>query len=84
MRTIADRAGIELKDEDGKPFHCGELMPTKGGLFGPDYAKCNTCGLMMANMASPHINGGVIFSEEVYEEFGEVMWRYKEGTNGTD
>ena len=77
VRTIAERACVELREEDGKPFHCGERMPTKHGLFGPDYAKCGSCGLTMWNAASPHVNGGYVFTEEVLEEYFDEMWTYE-------
>lgn len=71
-RTIAERVGIHLEGEEGHPFHCGERMRTKGGIAGTDYAECK-CGLIIANAGSPHINGGYILSEDLYEHF-DAMW----------
>ena len=79
VRTIADRAGIELQEEEGLPFHCGAKMRVKSGLMGPDYAHCNTCGLTMLNEASPHVNGGLVFNEEIMEKFGDSLWTTREG-----
>ena len=74
VRTVAERAGIELRGEEGIPFHCGERMQVKEGVMGPDYARCSPCGLTMLNAASPHVNGGVVWNEQVMEEFGNVLW----------
>ena len=77
VRTITDTAGIELRtveDEEGIPYHCEERMQVKGGITGPDYARCSPCRLAIGNMLSPHINGGVILKEELTEKFGESLW----------
>ena len=75
VRTIAERAGVAL-DEEGHPYCCGVRMQTKGGLMGPDYAKCHSCGTAIWNAASPHVNGGLVFSETVYELFGDQLWTF--------
>ena len=75
--TITNIAGIELRDENGKeriPYHCNEKMQVKRGIIGPDYARCNTCELVICNMLSPHINGGMILKEEVIRTYGESLW----------
>ena len=77
VRTIADNAGIELRtveDEEGIPYHCKEKMQVKGGIIGPDYARCKTCGLVIYNMLSPHINGGLILKEKVIKTYGHSLW----------
>ena len=74
IRTIAERAGVELKEEDGIPYHCGERMQVKAGIIGPDYVKCHPCGLLLLNTASPHVNGGIIWNEDVMEKFWDAMW----------
>ena len=79
-RTIAERAGIELRGEDGQPFHCGERMETRGGILGTDYARCRTCGLKMVNAASPHVNGGLVLNEDIMEEYGESLWAIPQHT----
>ena len=82
VRTIAERAGIELRtvdEEDGVPFHCGGRMQVKGGMWGPDYARCNSCGLLMSNAASPHINGGYVLKDEIIEQYGDSLWTTQEG-----
>lgn len=60
-------------------------MQVKGGIIGPDYARCKTCGLVIYNMLSPHINGGIILKEEPVQAFGESLWTirrtpWEEGT----
>ncbi len=76
MRTVTDlcaELGIELRGDDGQPFHCGERMRVKSGLMGPDYAECK-CGLRIGNAASPHINGGCILDDKWCEEHGDRTW----------
>ena len=84
VRTIAERAGVELRGDDGIPWHCEIEMQVKAGIWGPDYAKCNACGITMRNLASPHINGGVVFPEETHEAYGNVMWRWDPGKQEAD
>ena len=47
--------------------------------MGPDYAHCNRCGKTMSNQASPHVNGGILWNEEVMEAHGDRMWTFREG-----
>lgn len=49
-------------------------MQVKGGLIGPDYAKCHTCGQEIGNAASPHINGGYI-PDEAFLNSGKTWVR---------
>ena len=75
MRTVTDlcaELGIDLRGEDGQPWHCGERMRVKSGLMGPDYAECK-CGLIIGNAASPHISGGIP-SEDWCNEHGNRTW----------
>lgn len=74
VKTVARRAGIELRGEDGQPYHCGQRMHVKGGIFGSDWARCEACGLTMANYASPHINHGRLFDDDWYEKWGHRCW----------
>lgn len=80
VRTIAERAGIELRGEDGQPFCCDSRMHTKEGLMGPDYAKCSMCGTTMLNLASPHVNGGFLLNDDIMDEYGNVIWTYTKET----
>ena len=73
VRTLAAAHGIELRGDDGQPYHCGERMQVRSGLVGPDYALCR-CGLAIGDMASPHINGGIVFVKEWYEQHGHRTW----------
>ena len=82
LETIAERAGIELKDDDGKPFHCGKRMPTNSGIMGPDSANCRTCGLAIFNAASPHVNGGFTFPPEVMKEYEKSDVDIREESQG--
>jgi len=77
MKTVTDLCadlGIELRGEDGHPYHCGEKMETRGGIVGIDQARCLCCGLEIANAASPHINGHGLPPGEVIEG-GETWFR---------
>lgn len=77
VRTIAERAGIELRTVDGEegiPFCCGQRMQVKGGIWGPDHARCGSCRQEIMNLASPHINGGYVLSEAVLEAHGDSIW----------
>lgn len=70
IRDIDDvkaRTGIELCGDDGQPYCCGQRMQIKGGIIGPDYAKCHVCGQEIGDAASPHINGGYIPTKEFLE-----------------
>lgn len=75
MQTVTElcaELGIELRGDDGQPFHCGERMRVKSGLMGPDYAECR-CGLKIGNMASPHVSG-CFPSQQWLEENGNRTW----------
>ena len=74
--TIAARAGIELRDTNLIPHHCDQEMQVKAGLYGADYVHCHKCGLNMHNAASPHVNAGIIFNNDIMDEFGMVMWTW--------
>ena len=76
VRTIASKAGIELRGDDGQPYCCDERMQVKAGIFGPDFARCHQCDLQIWNSASPHINGGIVLNESVLERFGDEMWSW--------
>ena len=70
IRNIEDvktRTGIELRGDDGQPYCCDQRTQVKGGIIGPDYAKCHVCGQEIGNAASPHINGGHIPADEFLE-----------------
>ena len=78
VASICERAGVELRTVDGEegiPFCCGQRMQVKAGIMGPDYARCNECRLEVENLASPHINGGIVLNEEIILAHGERMWR---------
>ena len=47
--------------------------------MGPDYAKCRECKKEIMNLASPHINGGIVWNDEVMEAHGEGMWTVRGG-----
>ena len=82
VRTIAERASIELRtveEEEGILFCCDQRMHVKAGIMGPDYAHCNQCGQTMTNQASPHVNGGILWNEEVMEAHGDRMWTFTPG-----
>ena len=82
VRTIAERASIELRtveEEEGIPFCCDQRMHVKDGIMGPDYTHCNQCGKTMNNLASPHINGGILWNEEVMEAHGDRIWTFIPG-----
>lgn len=78
VQSIAASVGIELRGDEGQPFHCGKRMAVRS-LMGPDYAQCE-CGLTIGNIASPAINGGYVFEgDEVYsahwdDELGDCSW----------
>ena len=74
VRTAA-QIGVELHGEDGQPFHCGQRMTVKGGIVGTDYAKCETCGVALLRLDSPHVNGGHIFDAATYESLGDNVWK---------
>ena len=78
VRTAAGRARIELRGEDGVPHHCGAPMRVKAGLMGPDYARCDSCGLTLYNAASPHVNGAIVWNESIMEKHGNAMWTSEE------
>lgn len=73
VRQAADSIGVQLHGEEGHPFHCGERMTVKGGIFGVDYARCE-CGALMYRIDSPHTNGGYFLNEEALDNLGEAVW----------
>lgn len=66
--------GITLIGEDWIPYHCGSRMRVKSGFCGPDYAECRSCGLIIGDLASPHINRGHIMSDEWFDKHGDRTW----------
>ena len=74
VTDLCQREGIELRGDDGQPYCCGERMDVRGGIIGPDFAKCRKCGKAIGNAASPHINGGRIPSDEWIKENGNKTW----------
>ncbi len=74
VRTICEAAGVELKGEDGQPFCCGERMYVGEGVLGPNYARCDKCGKEIRNLASPHVNGGYLMSDDWFAEHGDRTW----------
>lgn len=76
VRTIAATVGIELRGDDGQPWHCGARMQVKSGIVGTDYARCEACGLTVGNILSPHINGGYVMADPIFEAHGDgqVSW----------
>ena len=68
VTTLCKMHNIDLRGNDGQPYCCGERMKVKSGLLGPGYARCLKCGKTIGNVASPHINGGVIVTEKFFEE----------------
>lgn len=70
----AESIGVELRGEDGQPYCCGERMHVKGGIFGVDYAHCETCRNLLYRIDSPHTNGGLVFTEEEYAALGDEVW----------
>jgi hypothetical protein len=73
VRALCSKHGIDLQGTDGQPHHCGQRMHVKGGLLGPDWAKCEICGLTIANLASPHI-AGRLYSEKDLASMGNATW----------
>jgi len=75
MRTVTEcckENGIELRGDDGQPYHCGERMSVRSGIIGPDYATCK-CGLAIGNLASPHVSGAIM-SKAWFEEHRDRTW----------
>ena len=74
--TLIDAAasvGVELRGEDGQPFHCGTRMEVRGGIVGADYVRC-ACGVLLTRVDSPHTNGGFVLTDEAMAELGERCW----------
>lgn len=72
LKELCLKHGIELKGDNGQPYHCGKRMVVKGGIFGPDYAECE-CGLVIGNVLSPHISGGIP-NEDWIRKHGNATW----------
>jgi hypothetical protein len=84
VSDLCRRESIELRGDDGQPFCCGVRMRVKVGMFGHDSAECLTCGKMIGNAASPHINGGFIPSGEWIKEHGNKTWYLMRPSNAND
>ena len=77
VREICQRAGVTLRENtrgEAVALCCNRPMMVKSGMIGPDYLGCQQCGLTIGNMASPHINGGRVLTEEAYAKHGQGMW----------
>jgi len=74
VRDICSKEQVELRGEKEQPYHCGEKMEIRSGLFGPDYVKCAVCDLEIGNMKSPHVNGGYMVDSAWAEEHGDKTW----------
>ena len=74
VKEICRLNNIELKEPDGQPYCCGQRMDVRSGIAGPDYAKCEVCGKTIGNLASPHINGGFIPSDQFFKENPNGTW----------
>lgn len=74
VRTAAAGIGVELRGDEGQPYHCGARMTVRSGIFGADYAKCEVCMSTMLRIDSPHTNGGQIFSTDDYATLGDDVW----------
>ena len=73
VRTIAERAGVELRGEEGRPFCCRNRMQTKAGRMGTDYARCRKSGRVVCCMASPPMNEGIVWNKDIIELHGDSM-----------
>lgn len=78
---VAASVGIELRGEDGQPYHCGERMTVYSGVVGPDRASCEACGLTIENGLSPHMNGGYFLPDDVFEAHPHGAWWVNDGGN---
>jgi len=72
IRELCAEIGIELRGEDGQPFCCDQRMRVSGGIIGPDHARCEVCGKEIGNLASPHVNGGRVPTDEFLKS--EKTW----------
>jgi hypothetical protein len=55
-------------------YCCGTPMYTGIGPLGLDYACCGCCGKILANIASPRINGGIIPNNAFFQHHGNSTW----------
>jgi rRNA maturation protein Nop10 len=74
LREICRKAGIKLKEPDGQPYCCGDRMAVSGGFIDPDMAECEVCHKVIADVSSPHINGGRILSQDWLEDQDGRTW----------
>ena len=74
VRTVCANVGIDLRGDEGHPYHCGDRMTTKSGLFGVDMAVCESCKLEVRWLVSPHVNGGHIPDGSLSDEEYERQW----------
>ena len=74
VSELCQQIGIELRGTDGQPYCCGQRMTVKSGIIGTDFAECQICKKAIGNMASPHINGGGIPTDEWLKKQGEQTW----------
>ena len=74
VSELCQQIGIELRGADGQPYCCGQRMTVKSGIIGTDFAECQICKKAIGNMASPHINGGGIPTDEWLNKQGDRTW----------
>lgn len=79
LKELASREGIELRENPDDldyslPYHCDKQMQVRTGICGPDYGRCDECGLDIRMIGSPHVNGGLVMGDEWWDEQGERLW----------
>ena len=74
VREAAAALGIDLRGDDGQPYHCGEPCHVQGGIIGPDFVRCGKCGAEMINLLSPHVNGGYVPDARALEAYPDGAW----------
>jgi hypothetical protein len=77
VHEAIDAVGFEIVDrtEEGEIVHCcGQPVTSGSGIFGTDILRCEQCGASIRMFTSPHINGGVVLSEELTARIGDREW----------
>lgn len=67
VATVAAKHGIELRGDDGQPYHHGQRMTVRSLLGAADYARCEVCELTIGDLLSPAVNGGYVFDDPIFD-----------------
>jgi hypothetical protein len=73
LETLCRKARIDFKGFETM-ICCHQPMTRGFGPLGMDYVCCLSCGKLLANMASPRVNGGIAYGPGFINRNGQKTW----------